>query len=996
MAKSFSLVKQPAFRILAVVALLGLTALWTVGVCAQSPEQNEAMVKVARQFIDVAKVKYEKGLYDSAEKMLLEVQAEYGEVMPADDAKEVSDLIGAIASAKAEIKDIQKSLDDSTSLIQDQKYALAIQELDKIKGSNFISEEQAQLLNQNMDQARSGYKVQQEQTKSLFSESVSCYKKGDYAKALDGFNSVKATGIYCSNWGRDCDYYINKCGECLAEAKPQPAIAQAPVQQQSQCDAKPDASFTPCEVVESKSQADVQECASSSSYVDVLESKRNRQRDYVKAVVNDAVSKAQCNIANEEFAKARQSLSVGYANIEKSKQLLGDNLYSQYKSDLDQLTVRIDQLNECKIQRDLQTERDQTQQLQQSIRENMDAKRESAVKEYLANALAFQKEQRYKEALAQINALLAIDPLNNTALAIKMTLEDTINWREQNQIQKEKYEQELKTLLESDRSSIPFADEMTFPKDWKEMTSRRKKDSENGRDLADMAIYRQLEQMVDLSSLTEDTTFVEAIEVISASVSPNLTIVVQWRDLSDNAYVEKDTPINLEMPGKVKLKSAISLVLGSVSGGLADIDYAVKDGMVQIATVEALPSKMEIHHYDVTELLGRSADFSFDMQTSELGQQGGGRGGGGGGGGRSGMDTTDDNRSSDERRTMASQRAQDIMDLIQDTVDPDSWYDAGGDGNITLYANRELIIRQTVDNHKEIERLLEQMRSSLGQQVAIEARFLIVTENFLQDLGIDVDFSVYAGSKWGNIGMIQSHSDNVSPVATGVPGSLAGFTPSVIGGNYGTILDDLQVTFVIRAIESHRNARTLNAPKVTVLSGESAAIRVITDKSYVSDFDFEEITSSGDGQPIRVIADPEIETLSDGVFLNVTPTISADKKYVLLNIETSFTTTGFSLYDIPGGQTDQLFRIQLPESEIADVRTRVKVPDGGTLLIGGQKLSSEIDRDEGVPVLSKIPLFGRLFENRSKIKDSNILLILVKPTIMLQNELEADATGCMK
>ena len=71
---------------------------------------------------------------------------------------------------------------------------------------------------------------------------------------------------------------------------------------------------------------------------------------------------------------------------------------------------------------------------------------------------------------------------------------------------------------------------------------------------------------------------------------------------------------------------------------------------------------------------------------------------------------------------------------------------------------------------------------------------------------------------------------------------------------------------------------------------------------------------------------------------------------------------------------------------MSNIQTRVNVPDGGTILLGGLKITAEEQREAGVPVLSKIPLLGRVFDNRSNIKDNKILLILVKPTIILQKE----------
>jgi type II secretory pathway component GspD/PulD (secretin) len=46
--------------------------------------------------------------------------------------------------------------------------------------------------------------------------------------------------------------------------------------------------------------------------------------------------------------------------------------------------------------------------------------------------------------------------------------------------------------------------------------------------------------------------------------------------------------------------------------------------------------------------------------------------------------------------------------------------------------------------------------------------------------------------------------------------------------------------------------------------------------------------------------------------------------------------------------------------------------------------------------LSKIPILGRLFSNRSKVKDHKILLIMVKPTIILQEEREAEAIAALE
>ncbi len=65
-------------------------------------------------------------------------------------------------------------------------------------------------------------------------------------------------------------------------------------------------------------------------------------------------------------------------------------------------------------------------------------------------------------------------------------------------------------------------------------------------------------------------------------------------------------------------------------------------------------------------------------------------------------------------------------------------------------------------------------------------------------------------------------------------------------------------------------------------------------------------------------------------------------------------------------------------------------------ILGGPRITAEVDKESGIPILSKIPIIGRLFSNRSTIRDSKILLILVKPTIILQEEREAEAIAALE
>ena len=139
-----------------------------------------------------------------------------------------------------------------------------------------------------------------------------------------------------------------------------------------------------------------------------------------------------------------------------------------------------------------------------------------------------------------------------------------------------------------------------------------------------------------------------------------------------------------------------------------------------------------------------------------------------------------------------------------------------------------------------------------------------------------------------------------------------------------------------------------------------------------------------------------IATLAEGVTLLVEAVITSDRRYVTMNIDTSVTKVDEiaqqAVTAVVGGQLvnsaeTQSF-IQLPQLTITRVQTTVTVPDEGTVLLGGQRLVTEIEIETGVPVLSKLPIINRFFTNRIEAKTEPTLIILVKPTIMIQTEEE--------
>jgi len=786
------------------------------------------------------------------------------------------------------------------------------------------------------------------------------------------------------------------------------------------------------------------------SYIDVVKRKRNILRGHTKAVVDDAVSKAQTYISQKQYVKATEAVEAADRVVNENYLQLGDYFFNLYSSQLKQLKEAIDRGQAEQKQLQAKTRYYEATMAQAEFRKRMETERQNRINELLKNALVYQKKQKYDEALGQLKSLLAIDPQHNEALILKQTLEDMKGFREQLQVRKESDKERAEILLRTDESSIPYADEIKHPRTWREIVAKPTRQPEEaiGHDPASVATYRQLEEIVDLSGLMPEMSLGEAVDELKNSVTPPLKIVVLWRDLFDNAEIDQTTPINMSGISAVPLGTALELLLKSVSGGLAELGYIVENGVITIATMDSLPTKLETLVYDVTHLIGRPADFYATTGGGGVGGGGayggggggGGRGGGGGGGGYGGgggggagggtyfaeyFDTEEEEIDREQMRTEMEERKQALIDLIVNTIEPDSWFETGtGEGTITFYQNKKLVVRQTREIHNKLQKLLKEMRKALGHQVAIEARFLVVGENFLEDIGIDMDFWYNRGEGKGLWEFKQNSSDSTIPLSTGVTGSLGSsdrLNPvihgiNISGGYHKYLLDELSAKFIIRAAQAHKDSKSLTAPKVTVLSGESATMRVQRTIRYALPPD---VSYGGYGGGYGGAGDvlggtgyggygggmsgmtQNYGEIPTGTVLNITPTVTPDKKHVLLNIVAElrdflgFETTTVEFPTGAGGEISE-YEVKLPQTEISRVRTRVSVPDSGTLLLGGQKITEEVEREAGVPILSKVPILGRLFSNRSKIKDQKILLILVKPTIILQEEVDAEAIAALE
>jgi type II secretory pathway component GspD/PulD (secretin) len=184
--------------------------------------------------------------------------------------------------------------------------------------------------------------------------------------------------------------------------------------------------------------------------------------------------------------------------------------------------------------------------------------------------------------------------------------------------------------------------------------------------------------------------------------------------------------------------------------------------------------------------------------------------------------------------------------------------------------------------------------------------------------------------------------------------------PFVIGG---PDLNLRRIVAELRAAETEAKAKILLKP--SVLTGHEEKAEILIGKSIPIRTMVEDVVQ-GKVRNVQTVQYKDV-----GTILHVKPLVSPDKKNVLLDIlvEDSSVVESSVGYEAPAIKTIR-------------TKNRVTLRSGQTTVIGGLMLNKNESAGNAVPVLSRIPIFGRLFRSTQQAKEDSQLLIFITPTIV--------------
>jgi len=286
-----------------------------------------------------------------------------------------------------------------------------------------------------------------------------------------------------------------------------------------------------------------------------------------------------------------------------------------------------------------------------------------------------------------------------------------------------------------------------------------------------------------------------------------------------------------------------------------------------------------------------------------------------------------------------------------------------------------LIITDLPRNLPLLDDLIAQLDVQI-QQVQIEARVVEATKNWEQAFGVQWptantgSASLTTGSSstaapWGSTNGASWNSVSGTSSNNTVTGAFSGGTVGVTdiaspaGQLWLSFLSNrMSINVILQALETQGVVKVVSSPKVVTQNNKKAKVLSGQKIPYPT-------TQSGSNSGAITVAFADAN-----LSLEVTPQITND---------------GTILMDIHVEKSDANFAQQVagtPTITQKLIETQVLVKDGGTAIMGGVYKNNNSTQSTGVPFLSKLPLIGFLFRNKTDADSNDELLVFITPRIL--------------
>jgi general secretion pathway protein D len=313
---------------------------------------------------------------------------------------------------------------------------------------------------------------------------------------------------------------------------------------------------------------------------------------------------------------------------------------------------------------------------------------------------------------------------------------------------------------------------------------------------------------------------------------------------------------------------------------------------------------------------------------------------------------------------------------------------AAAQGSSDVIGNREsgvLYVRATSRQHERVQAFLDSVLANVRRQVLIEATVAEVQLSNEYQRGIDWQRLRTGATSTGRpaFGTGQSGVE-FNQISSGTPAAID-TQAFVLGG----AIASQNLSVAIRLLESFGDVRVLSSPKVSVLNNQTALLRVTRDIVYFT------ITPSTTPVTVTggvggIVVPPAFTTTpnvaAEGFMMSVLPQIS-DAETVVLNVRPTIRRRVDDATDPnPALTTPNL----IPVFETREFDSMLRIQSGQTAVLGGLMQDSVENVEDTIPLINRIPLFGKLFAQERKVTRKTELVIFLRATVIRDASVDGD------
>ena len=305
--------------------------------------------------------------------------------------------------------------------------------------------------------------------------------------------------------------------------------------------------------------------------------------------------------------------------------------------------------------------------------------------------------------------------------------------------------------------------------------------------------------------------------------------------------------------------------------------------------------------------------------------------------------------------------------------------DAGTNSLIITADTDEMAALENVIARLDIRRAQVLVEAIIVEMEIVEGRELGLQWLFANDSGLyGSNISTSAAQQGRNATIAQAiipeDSNSTDIGIRNLAGALSQVPGTTLG--WGVVDQGLTMTTILNALESQGNANILSTPSLLTLDNEEAFITVGQQVPFVTGSYTNTGAANGVANPFQTIQRENV-----GVTLQVTPQINEGDSVVMEIVQevSSISQQVLSASDVITNERK--------------IETKVLAKDGDIVVLGGLVKDDVQDSEQGVPVLSDIPVLGRLFRSDVVSVTKSNLLVFIRSTIIRDDADLAGATA---